>query len=137
MPWHVANNPNIDYEKRIVKVGPEEIHSAEESSQGCPKIMNMGVKKFRNLVKRKGNQPEFQVFQLVQSNNLKTENSDFKKKLLESDNQLKKLLNEYQEVFQDDLPAGLLPEIPVHHEIEIEKGLSHRINLCINCHRWN
>lgn len=123
MPWHVAHNPRIDYKKRIVKVGPQEIYSGEESEKRCPRIMNLSVKKFRNLVKRKGQEPDFQLFQLIQSNNLKSENTDFKKQLLKSENpELKKLLKEYQEVFQNDLPPGLPPERPVDHEIEIEEG---------------
>lgn len=34
----------------------------------------LGVDAFRNMVKRKGKQPDLRVFQLIQSNNMKTQN---------------------------------------------------------------
>ena len=46
-----------------------------------------------------------------------------KEMLLKCDNvSLRRLLNKYEEVFQEELPAGLPPERPVDHEIETKEN---------------
>ena len=55
MPWHVANNPKVDYKRRIVKVNEEILSLAdpeEEPEVGTTTITNISVKKFRRLLKK-------------------------------------------------------------------------------------
>ncbi len=62
MPWHVANNPVINYANRIVEVGGNELGT--DSVEGSKaKILNLSVKKFRNMMKQKCSDVE--VFRLV------------------------------------------------------------------------
>ena len=50
MPWHVANNPLVNYVTRIVKVGDVVLNPCSNDVQndsGPVKISNLGVRKFR------------------------------------------------------------------------------------------
>lgn len=71
MPWHVANNPSIDYENRTVQIGDDAI-PVDSTEEDEPKVQvtNMSVKKFRRLMKKKSRSGDFQVYQVIQVSNL-------------------------------------------------------------------
>ena len=84
--------------------------------------MNMSVKKFRRLIIQKRDDPSIQLFKAVPNNDLSNESDASKKNLLSCSNEnLKKVLQKFEEVFQSELPAGLPPKREVDHEIETEK----------------
>ena len=68
MPWHVATKPNVDYDPPAVSVDGTCL-PLEHGSSGLQsiKVSNIGVKKFRALIRKKGNRKDFQVIQLVES----------------------------------------------------------------------
>lgn len=116
MPWHVAHNPEIDYDSQIVKVGGVSLNCTKltESDETLAKVTNLGVRKFRRMLKNStGN---FEVYQVVLKNNV----SGFTE--LKRDDRLKEILEKYKPLFRDDLPPGLPPKRSVDHEIEIEEG---------------
>ena len=125
MPWHVANNPQIDYKKRIVKVNGDEILIDCEESGGCGlvseekvTVTNLGVKKFRQMLRKKS-PDKFQVFQLV-ARRVPSELDNVKKG--KQDSRMDALLKKYECVFRSELPSGLPPERGVEHTIEVEEG---------------
>lgn len=87
---------------------------------GGIKISNMGVKKFRSLLKKKGHREDFQVFQLVKASALDEMKVGEKGATATNRGQLEKLLSKYKTVFRTELPPGLPPERSVDHAIEIE-----------------
>ena len=75
MPWNVAHNPTVDYDTRIVKIGDVVLNPCSNDVQndsGPVKISNLGVRKFRKMMK--GPSGDFEVFQLVSKNNLQRQN---------------------------------------------------------------
>ena len=116
MPWHVAHNPAIDYEKKIVKIGHDEHNTNRSQCEHVPKVMNLSVKKFRNILRERS--PSIHVFQLVPVKQFETRKG-FKENYTNPG--LKELLEKYNTVFQYDLPSGLPPERRIDHEIETDK----------------
>jgi len=123
MPWHVAHNPTIDYENRIVRVDGDKIpidstSETEQKLDSAVKVTNMSVKKFRRILRKKSPR-NFQVFQVVS----KLSSDDLKKvKRGKQDSRIDELLNRYESVFRSELPDGLPPKRLVEHEIETENG---------------
>ena len=120
MPWHVASNPLIDYERRIVRVDDDELPFDPFVKEHGPRVRvsNLGVKKFRKML-RKGKPEGFQVFQVV----VREVPDDLRKvKKGKQDSKVDELLMKYECVFKDELPAGLPPKRSVEHTIEIEDG---------------
>ena len=60
MPWHVVINPSIDYQKKIVKVGKHELMITSNQKEAVVEVMNLSMKKFRGILKRKS--ASIQVF---------------------------------------------------------------------------
>ena len=119
MPWHVANNPQIDYVKRVVKVHDGEFSLGTVSSpRNGIAVTNMSVKSFRKLMKKPS--PKVQVFQVVLK---KCEEDELKKvKCMKQDSRVDELLKKYASVFRSELPEGLPPVRSVDHEIDVESG---------------
>ncbi|MEM7375745.1 MAG: retropepsin-like aspartic protease [Bacteroidota bacterium] len=74
MPWHVENNPGVNYRERTVKLDDEVL-----LANGCVtrrngaqmKLSSLGVKQFRKMLRNP--QPnKFEVFQLIGMNTVKT-----------------------------------------------------------------
>lgn len=67
MPWHKDKTPSVDYAMPSVAVGgdfvPLQHFSAEERK--TIRVTNLGVKRFRRLVKKKNKRNDFAVFQLL------------------------------------------------------------------------
>ena len=107
MPWHVENNPLVDYNKKTFSLQP--------------KIGNIGLKSFRKKVSRSSQNAE--VFNLVLCDGQTGSSFMNKEELLRVPNQkLRALLNEFEDVFQEELPPGLPPKREVDHEIVTIEG---------------
>ena len=118
MPWHVAHNPTIQYDTGVVKVGDVSLnpYQCEECDDSGPvKITNLGVRKFRLMIKKASGY--FEVFQLVRKNNVQ----GLSQGSCKTDKRLQELLKKYEDLFKDDLPSGLPPGRNVDHEIIIEE----------------
>ena len=94
MPWHVANNPHVDYNDRIIKIGKDELITNSNYGDEVPSVMNLSVKKFRSIMKK--NSARINVFQLVPvtSSRRKVNSKDEL-----CDPKLKKLVKTYDVVF--------------------------------------
>ena len=121
MPWHVANNPKIDYYNHRVLIGNECIHgklNSKDSIDDKIEVTNLSVKKFRRLMRKPSNSVE--VYQMI----IRESKPDLEKmKREKSNSRLDNIIHKYKEVFRSELPDGLPPERLVDHEIEVEKGL--------------
>ena len=113
MPWHVAHNPYINYKSRTVKIGNDELNNGKPQIPRA-KVLNLSVKKFRNLVQKKSSINN--IFQLVPKKKYQTRyGSNY------DDPDVREILLKYDCVFQDELPPGLPPKRSVDHEIETDK----------------
>lgn len=82
-------------------------------------MTNLGVKKFRSLLRKKAGYNSFLVYQLVETNNLFM-SEEVKK--YEGSKRLEGLSSKYSAVFRDELPTGLPPKRAIDHAIEFEEG---------------
>lgn len=91
MPWHVDCNPTIEYEVPTVAIADHCLPM--QSDDSCsPVITNMGVKKFRSMLRKKGNRDDFHVFAVVENPNKATKGRDTAK----GNEKLAVLLQRYQ-----------------------------------------
>ena len=111
MPCHVDCKPRIKYEVPQVAVA-DQCLPMEKDEQCTPRITNMGVKKFRSILRKKENREDFQVYALVAN----------AEKPAKQNHQLDGLLKRFEGVFRDDLPEGLPPDRSVYHAIETKEG---------------
>lgn len=122
MPWHVANNPEVDYPNRIVKVNEEILNLSDDPektnvNETSTTITNLSVKKFRRML-RKSKSPVLEVYQVM----LNEVDEIRKVKKPANDKKLEKLLNRYGSVFRSELPDGLPPKRLVEHCIDTVEG---------------
>lgn len=116
MPWHNDVCPRMNYETGELNVKTSALPLHKDSSRAIT-VSNMGIKKFRSLLrKKKHNSEDFMVFQ-VRSINQFTMNTDVGKKG-SKDPEIVALEKEFSTVFRDDLPDELPPERDVDHKIE-------------------
>ena len=117
MPWHVECKPMIRYEIPTVAVADQHLPVEVDDSSG-PVISNIGVKKFRSMLRKKGSREDFQVLGLVENAEHLRRNEGKASHSQELDN----LLYRYHGVFKEELPDGLPPVRSVDHAIETEDG---------------
>lgn len=122
MPWHVANNPQIDYPNRRVLVGNEDLFGTLDSEKSPEvdeiQVTNLSVKKFRQIIRKRSENVEvYQVITREVKPDLENVKSD------KSNRKLDGILQKYKEVFRSELPDGLPPKRLVDHEIEVEEGV--------------
>lgn len=122
MPWHIANNPDINYKRRIVNIGSHSLSTHLALPKQKVEVQNMSVKKFRELLSSRRNNNDTQIFQLVPQVN-SSEFTASKKKVFQvpGNRKLQMLLEKYSSVFREELPSGLPPKRSVDHEIATEK----------------
>ena len=114
MLWHVAHNPSINYEQKIVKVGPDVI-PVFQKNEGKIQVTNLGVKKFRRMLKNNMEKVELYQVKIREVKHSKGE------KFAEKNAKLERLLAEFEYVFKTELPPGLPPKRSVDHEIQVEE----------------
>lgn len=69
IPWHIKCKPTMDYGSGCLKLGDIELPTSWESSRSVP-VHNIGVKKFRSLLrKKKLHRDDTMIFQLRSINN--------------------------------------------------------------------
>lgn len=120
MPWHVEVQPEVDYSGPNVVVQGEVLPKLPQQDCGHNiKVTNLGVKKFRSLLRKKAGCNSFRVYQLVETNNLFM-SEEVKK--YDGSKRLEGLLSKFSTVFRDELPTGLPPKRAIDHAIELEEG---------------
>lgn len=118
MPWHVENNPRVDYDSGKIWVGNTELPSAREFAHVI-QVQNIGVKKFRSLLKKKWKSHDaLALYQIHQINNFTTACEKKTKSI--RDPELEELVTAFKDVFRDDLPDGLPPAREIDHKIETD-----------------
>lgn len=76
MPWHVGKSPTIEYSRWVSKEDNDVLLlSSSESKKTCiVHVKNIGVKKFRNLLKIKCTGNYIELYKVVQMNTLNVNN---------------------------------------------------------------
>lgn len=114
MPWHQDTCPKMDYETGELKIGNSVLPLHRDPSRDVT-ISNLGVKKFRSLLRKKKNKTnEIMIFQVRLVNHI----SKIDSAKMDKDEEITALEREFSKVFRDDLPEGLPPERDVDHRIE-------------------
>lgn len=76
MPWHVSCSPKVKYNSGTLKTGGVPLPSSRYATRTIP-VQNIGVKKFRSLLrKKKRHSPDFVVYQLRSLNNFSMKTKD-------------------------------------------------------------
>lgn len=115
MPWQVLHNPKVNYQNRTVIVEDEPL-PLECDVNTSPSIGSIGVKKFRILLRKKQGKEGFEVFQVLEANNLSMATRGGAQNA-----KLEELLERYEDLFREELPAGLPRERNIDDAIEIDK----------------
>ena len=131
MPWHVGNKPEIDYVMRTVTVGNEKLYghftergSIDETKKTAPQVMSIGVKRFRQILRKKGLDRKTRIYRVTQVNSIETVEREINatKELLGCEKpKLKAIPQQYESVLQEVLPSGLPPERDIDHAIAIDQ----------------
>ena len=93
MPWHVAHNPSIDYEQRIVKVGTDVITAFRMNGEKI-QVTNLGVKRFRKMLRK--NMKKVELFQVM----IREIMNSTGEKCVKQNAKLEQLLAEFKSVFK-------------------------------------
>ena len=88
MPWHAAHNPSINYEQWIVKVGPDVVPAFQKNDEKI-QVTNLGVKKFRRMLKKNMKKVELYQVKIREVKNFKGE------KFAKKNAELERLLAEF------------------------------------------
>lgn len=122
MPWHLENQLIADYESQNLTVNGR-LHPIPKALNNGLKITNIGVKKFRSLIKKNAHKPDFELFHIAELNNLSSKASKTETPLPpEIQKKKDEILNKYSSVFRDELPEGLPPKRFVDHDINVIEG---------------
>lgn len=103
MPWHKRVSLRIDYVTPVVYVENQYL-PVSRGEEDPVVVTSLGVKKFRSMVRKKGNRDDFQVFHLMQRPRKKRGSPR------SEDAELQDLLSRFEPVFKKDLPPGTSPE---------------------------
>ncbi len=117
MPWYVAHNPSINYEKRIVKVGENKL-ATDSNDEIKANILNLSVKKFKNMMKEK--RSDVNVFRLVRKTKFETKCGMAEEIPKYSNPGLREMLKKFSSVLREELTPGLPPERAIDHDIETD-----------------
>ncbi len=112
-PWHRDVQPETNYDEGTVRIGDVVIASST-TGKGCTLSMNtISLGEFRRSAKEKGTQ----VFAVV-VNDIETNHENFGQAT--DDPELGKIIEQFSDVFQSQLPPGLPPIRTVDHAIETD-----------------
>ena len=130
MPWLEKHNPHIDWIERLVTFRPlanhqnkrnetAKDHQIQGVKEWIPGLMDkpeflLSAMQFKNAAAKKHN--------LIFCGTVKTE--EIPNSPATKDTRLEELLQDFNDVFPDDLPAGLPPDRGVAHKIDLEPGAS-------------
>lgn len=97
MTWNKDTAPKVSYEEPTVCIGEEilPIRSADDEHQRV-KITNLGVKKFRSLLRKRQGRDDFAVFHVSEAKQMKKDTRNAKSRCKPLDS----LLQKYQSVFR-------------------------------------
>ena len=119
MPWHHSELPKTEYDKRQVTVKNNILSASPISRKEAFAITNIGVKRFRRLLRRPKRGTEiFQVMQM--STKRKCDSRGLQE--MTTDKEVLSLVDEFSDVFKSQLPPELPPRRSVDHAIEIESN---------------
>lgn len=119
MPWHEATNPSVDYVAKTVTIEGKALPSSLDAVSKVT-IGNIGVKKFRSLLRNKKKHSETFVVLQVNTSSVAHLQKAKSKGHRTADTEIKALLEEFHDLFTDELPPGLPPKRSVDHVIEVE-----------------
>lgn len=125
MPWCKDVNPSIEYIKKTVSVKQCELLVLSGTKTDRIQAANLGVKIFRNMIKWKSWKEDSQIFQILAVPNFTDEKRDSasnKKLWVNRDNKLVEILEEYSDVFKDELPQGRPPKKAGDHCIAVDEN---------------
>ncbi len=73
LPWHVVNDPKIEYSKRVVEVTSQTLplESTMCDDAELVRVVNLSVKRFRRLLRKRRWDRGMQLFQVIQVNAMK------------------------------------------------------------------
>lgn len=115
MKWHEKFHPNVNYEGKSVAVEGLGIPVSNmymgnfEFMSTCT-VGNLEVKKFRSMLKKRGNREDLKDFQVhIRPNPPKETEGLQSKNHSEESRTLNTILDEYSEVFTDDFPMVCHP----------------------------
>ncbi len=112
MPRNVAHSPSINHNNRILKVGSSKLanYCFEEAQI---KILNLGVKNFRNMMKEK--RSDVGVFRLVPKTKFEAKCVIAKEISKYLNPRLREILKKFSNVFKEELPSLLPTEWAKNH----------------------
>lgn len=113
MPWHKSEGPTVDYRESKVEATGCSLPIATAMRDGIS-ISNLGINKFRKMIKERGKSETLQAFAIIETSNAQTNESQEE----DNDSQLLGLLDKYKGIFREELPSGLPPRRNVDHSIE-------------------
>lgn len=119
--WHVECQSTIDYNTEELRAGniilPSSRHSGKKD-----RVHNIGVKKFRSLLRKKRkNTDDFSAFQLKLIKYISSAIESMNSK--SDDENITALMTKFSLVFRNDLPDGFPPERDINHKIEVKFNL--------------
>ncbi len=114
----MAHNPSINNKNRIVKVGESELAN-DSFEQAEIKILNLSVKKLRNMMKEKHS--DLDAFRLIPKTKFETKCGMAEEIPKYSNPGLREMFKKFSSIFRDELPPGLPPERALDHENETDK----------------
>lgn len=125
MPWHTEERPETDYVCRTVRVRKHKLCASPVARSSPFSVTNLGVKRFRKMLRCPA--PGVEVFRVVEVSSSQFSSSTPlagpKAALLsDEDPEVRALLHEYEDVFQEELPDGLPPARDVDHAIDTLPG---------------
>lgn len=129
IPWLEKHNPQIDWIERLITFQPT-ADSQRRKNETSKEHQIKGITKWNSSYS--GGKPEFLLSAMQFANAAKKKHSKVFCGTLrleteesshgEPDTRLKTVLDEYKDVFPDDLPAGIPPDRSVAHKIDLEPG---------------
>lgn len=111
-PWLESANPAIDWQSRLMRIqGRGRVYTISADSRNPLKTPILNALQFKRQLKPKDEL--FLLFCLTSKSTMERANED---------PEVDKLLQEYDDIFPEKLPAGLPPTRNVDHKIEVEPG---------------
>lgn len=125
-PWHKDVSPTADYDANSIRIADILIRGELPENNSSTAINNITLKQCQRMLRKKGTS----LFAVV-LNSIENHEKDFG--LAPKDPEMKKIVEQFSDVFQSSLPQGLPPIRSVDHEIETEPGGKYHIEDFLSC----